>query len=145
MSQKPLGIIDTRSIFWEITDSLISLLKTLTPEDWNVKTCYPNWKVKNIVVHLFQTGIGRLSKQRDFYPTAEKPKALDFSTLVNLIAQSNEGWSEIFDNKISPKLILDQKTGLIWPGNTQNGGFINNKFEKLLVLHLSLPRNIYLR
>lgn len=107
MSQNLLGIIDTRSLFSDLTDSLISLLKNLSPEGWNAKTCYPSWKVKDIVVHLFQTGIGRLSKQRDNFPNAEKPEPMDFSTLVDLIAQSNKDWSDNFGNNISSQLILD--------------------------------------
>jgi hypothetical protein len=103
---KEMKTIDTRSLFMDITDSLISLLKTLSPEDWNAKTCYPNWNVKNIAAHLVQSGIGRLSKQRDSFPTGEKPKTLEFNSLVNFIAQSNDNWSRMFEG-ISPQVILD--------------------------------------
>ena len=99
-------IIDTRILFSEITELLFSLLHSLSPENWNAKTCYPNWTVKDIVTHLFQTGSSRLSRQRDLYPTDQRPAPLDFAELSKLIDQSNSSWTSLLGG-ISPKLLLD--------------------------------------
>ena len=101
-----LGIIDTRHLFKEITDKMISLLKNMDRKDWHSPTCYPEWSVKHIVSHLLQTGISRLSGQRDFYPDKTKPKSLPFNELIRIIENSNDHWSILFE-KISPEIIID--------------------------------------
>ena len=104
--KKP-GIVDTRTIFPEIAEMLISLLGSLNNEDWQKPTCYPNWKVRDIAMHLVRTGLGRLSKQRDGYG-AEEPKTdpVPFEKLCGHIADGNDRWNAVTQN-ISPALILD--------------------------------------
>lgn len=99
-------IIDTRFLLKEITESLISLLYSLKTEEWDSATCYPNWTVKDIVAHLFQTGVNRLSRQRDLYPSNEKPIPITFASLSDLINQSNNQWTGLLHN-ISPQLLVN--------------------------------------
>ncbi len=99
-------IIDTRALFSEITEKLLSLLRSLGREEWNAPTCYPSWKVKDIAAHLLQTGAGRLSRQRDAWPSGEKLPRVDFDTLTDFILQSNEDWTSMLRD-VSPAVLLD--------------------------------------
>ncbi len=99
-------IIDTRELFPEITEALLSLLGSLKPEEWNASTCYPNWKVKDIAAHLIQTATGRLSRQRDSYPSGKTLPSIDFDKLTDIILQSNEDWTSMLRD-VSPAILLD--------------------------------------
>jgi hypothetical protein len=109
MELKRLEIIDARTLLKEVTGGLLALLPELKTADWDLPTCYPVWKVRNIAAHLLQTGIGRLSGQRDRYPTSEKPASVDFKTLVSFISGSNDRWGELFE-AVSPRIITDLLT-----------------------------------
>jgi len=96
--------IDTRNLFRRNTDELRSLLNGLSREQWSNSTCYPEWKVKDIAAHLLQTGLKRLSLQRDSYPSGEPLPALSFEELLKIINSGNDYWQEMFSS-ISPELI----------------------------------------
>lgn len=107
MSKRLLGIIDTRTEFRQVSLRLLELLPQLGPSEWRAHTCYPNWTVKHIAVHLLQTALGRLSLQRDAYPTGKMPQGyVSFDFLADMIARANEEWSELFET-ISPQLVAD--------------------------------------
>jgi hypothetical protein len=105
---KNLELIDTRKLFRKNAEELLNLLSSLHRKQWLSPTCYPNWKVRDIAVHLFQTGLGRLSKQRDKFPDSGMLPSLEFNQLNGIIFNSNESWNILFKN-ISPELI----TGLL--------------------------------
>jgi uncharacterized protein (TIGR03083 family) len=115
-------IIDTRALFSEITEKLLSLLPSLGPEEWNAPTCYSRWKVKDIAAHLLQTGAGRLSRQRDSWPSGEALPSVDFNTLTDFILQSNEDWTSMLRD-VSPAVLLD----MISTTETQLAAFISSQ------------------
>ncbi|MFC0183887.1 maleylpyruvate isomerase N-terminal domain-containing protein [Pseudarcicella hirudinis] len=51
----------------EIDRKLIEILKTLAPEDWNLQTSAPKWKVKDIAAHLLDGNLRNLSSSRDHF------------------------------------------------------------------------------
>ena len=107
MSKRELGKIDTRREFGLISRKLLDLLPQLGPDEWQARTCYPNWRVKHIAVHLLQTALSRLSLQRDAYTPEDAPReAVSFDFLSDMIARANDGWAELFES-ISPQLIVD--------------------------------------
>jgi len=107
MSRHELGKIDTRTEFGLISRKLLELLPQLGPDEWQARTCYPNWRVKHIAVHLLQTALSRLSLQRDAYPPGDSlMDAVSFDVLSDMIARANDGWAELFET-ISPQLIVD--------------------------------------
>lgn len=102
-----MKVIETYHLFSEITDKLISLLETIDDKQWNNSTCYPSWKVRDIVAHLIQTSIGRLSIQRDGYSMfRDFDQELSFEDLSGLIDNSNSNWSALFGT-VSPGILLD--------------------------------------
>ncbi len=60
-------IIETVTLFPELNARLIKLLKGMRADEWNHATNFQNWKVRDIVAHLLDTSIRRLSFQRDGY------------------------------------------------------------------------------
>ncbi len=101
---KDLEIIDTRRLFRRNTEELIGLLEAISREQWSGSTCYPNWKVRDIAAHLLQTGLGRLSKQRDGFPSSAPLPPLSFLELLSIIENGNNHWEEMFAYK-SPEVI----------------------------------------
>lgn len=97
--------IDTRNLFRKNTKELLRLLKTLSREQWQSPTCYPEWKVKDIAAHLLQTGLNRLSRQRDLFPSSEPLPPLCFDEILQIINNGNDHWQEMFAS-ISPELIV---------------------------------------
>ncbi len=107
MAKQQLRIIDTRTEFRQVSRRLLELLPQLGPSEWRARTCYPNWTVKHIAVHLLQTALGRLSLQRDGYPTGNMPQeSVSFDFLTDMIARANNGWSELFET-VSPQLVVE--------------------------------------
>jgi uncharacterized protein (TIGR03083 family) len=106
MGSEQLKPIDARRLLSGATEELLELLPTLEEDDWLKRTCYPEWRVKHIVAHLIQTAIGRLSSQRDGYPSKARPEPLPFNRLAGIIASSNGYWERAFAN-ISPHLLCD--------------------------------------
>jgi len=102
---KNLSVIDTRTLFRKNTDELIILLKSLSREQWLSSTCYPEWKVKDIAAHLLQSGLNRLSRQRDGFPTDGPLPPLGFEDILEIVSSGNDHWQEMFSS-ISPELII---------------------------------------
>ena len=102
-----MRIIETYHLFSEITEKLIILLRGLDKEQWNLPTCYPSWKVKDIVAHLIQTAVGRLSLQRDeYFRKSGFSQQPSFEDLSSVIDHANSSWTDIF-SQTSPRILLD--------------------------------------
>jgi len=99
-------MIDTRYLFQELTSLFISDMEKVPFTDWKTRTCYPTWTVKDIIAHLIQTSLGRLSKQRDHYPNKTQPERMEFRKLAGLIDSSNHLWIQVFKG-ISPEIMFE--------------------------------------
>jgi hypothetical protein len=93
---KTLLPIYTARLCPPLVRKLVALLRSLAPEQWLEPTCYPNWKVKDIASHLLQTGISRLSGQRDAWSPGlwSGPMPAGFTEVANLIARNNKQWEK---------------------------------------------------
>ena len=67
---KPSGPIDTRALFAPLHQELLMMVRTLAPEDWQRQTRAPLWRVGDVVAHLIDSAIRRLSIERDGHPPA---------------------------------------------------------------------------
>ena len=63
----PVGPIWVLDEIAQIDQELISLLKSLHPNDWEKQTVAPLWKVKDVVSHLLDGSIRGVSTSRDKY------------------------------------------------------------------------------
>lgn len=97
--------IDTRHLFKAIALDIIGLLKSVPPAKWNGKTCYPNWRVKDIIAHMLQTAMYRLSKQRDSYKLDSKGGTPEYTQLSGWIEDANERWVSCY-TEVSPEVLL---------------------------------------
>jgi hypothetical protein len=99
--------IDTLTLFPELTSELISLLKSLSIEEWSSPTPIQGRTVKDLVSHLIDGSLRRLSIQRDKYESnSAKVDIKSYSDLVNYIQTMNKDWMHATE-RLSPAILLD--------------------------------------
>ena len=77
-------MIDSLSLFEPLDDELLRLLRTLAREDWNRPTIAGAWTVRDVVAHLLDTPLRRLSFVRDgWLPRVEIRSDADLVRLVD--------------------------------------------------------------
>lgn len=101
--QPPQPIL-VSELFPILLDELISLLNSLTKEEWDLPTACSSWSVKDVALHLLGGDIGILSWKRDGY--SPLPSINSWDHLVSLINEQNELWVK-GTQRISPPLIID--------------------------------------
>ena len=112
-----LPVVDTRSLFRPLCGELTSLLRSLEPEDWLRPTLAGSWRVRDIVSHLLDTALRRLSFHRDgLAPPIERRDGAD---LVSLINGLNATWLHAAA-RLSPRVL----TELYEQASTQLAGFM---------------------
>lgn len=88
--------------FAPLHEALVALLEELSPADWQAPTVAGAWTVKDVVAHLLDTGLRRLSLHRDGYVPPLAP-AESLAAFVNgLNAEAVQ-----FARRLSPGLLLD--------------------------------------
>jgi uncharacterized protein (TIGR03083 family) len=102
---KPVEPILTVELFPPLSAELLSLLKSLQPEEWARPTVCASWSVKDVAAHLLGGNIGRLWR---YDPTARPPKPTTetFDELVTLINHENEEWVRAA-RRISPEVLVE--------------------------------------
>ena len=99
--------IEVRHLFPELYSALIELLQDLSADEWNYSTSSSKWTVKDIVAHLLDTDLRRISFQRDnlIPPTYGKQIEND-KQLLEYINYLNNTWVEV-SKRISPGVLID--------------------------------------
>lgn len=91
--------------FPELLNSLLDLLTSLSPTDWECSTALEGWTVKDIVLHLLGDDVGLLSGRRDSF--SEPQASLDtWRELVDWLNEFNQRWVQA-TRRISPRLLCD--------------------------------------
>jgi uncharacterized protein (TIGR03083 family) len=86
---------------------LLKLLKGLSPADWERRTVLPTWRVKDIVAHLVDTALRRLSGGRDGYrPAGQGPAIHDYTDLVRHVGSIADEWVAAM-SRLSPAVLID--------------------------------------
>ncbi len=81
------------------------MLKSLSPEEWQLQTVAKLWKVKDVAAHLLDGNLRLLSMQRDQY-FGEQPGKLDsYQALVDWLNQLNADWVNA-SRRISPSVMI---------------------------------------
>lgn len=109
---KKLDPIFVMHLFPMLDEELIKLLNDLTDEDWNRPTICSLWNVKDIVSHLLDGNIRKLSINRDNY-FGEKPENLNsYADLVKYLNDLNANWVNA-TKRISPRILIEliEQTG----------------------------------
>lgn len=71
------GIVDTRPFFRPVASALVPVLRGLGPDDWQRGTLAGSWAVRDVVAHLVDLALRRVSFQRDgLVPPLDDPRYL---------------------------------------------------------------------
>src|ERR1700741_4248302 len=90
-----------RRVDQELTD----LLSSLAPEEWDIPTIAPSWKVRDVASHLLDTVLRKLSMVRDscYVEAVEIRSPQDVVALVNRL--NREGVTVY--RRLSPQVLID--------------------------------------
>ncbi len=103
---RPVEPIHTVDLFPALHAQLLTLLRQLEPQDWLKPTVAVPWSVKDMVAHLLDTDMRRLSSQRDgFTPPATEPPPATYHDLVELLNRLNAEWVRAAQ-RLSPQLLI---------------------------------------
>ena len=107
MSLESLRPVDTRGMFRPVSGSLVALLRSLPPDDWLQPTVAGTWRVRDVVAHLLDTTLRRLSFHRDAMtpPPPQGPinSDRDFVAFINGL---NARWVDAA-RRLSPRVLTD--------------------------------------
>jgi uncharacterized protein (TIGR03083 family) len=92
-------------LFPEVRQHLLSLLGTLSVEDWLRPTSARKWNVKDVALHLLGGDIGNLSRRRDAY-MPPGPAISGWDDLVAFINELNASWLAAA-RRMSPRVLCD--------------------------------------
>lgn len=104
---KPAEPIFVTGVYAQLHDELMALLKSLSSDDWHKPTAAGQWQVRDIVAHLLDSDIRRLSFQRDNAPQVPPDKPIEsYRDLVDFLNQLNADWVKAA-RRISPQLLIE--------------------------------------
>ena len=102
----PLPIIDTRPFFRPLAAENLSLLRSLKPDDWLRPTVAGSWRVREVVAHLADTALRRVSLQRDGWQLPGAAAAIAANGLVPFINDLNARWIAA-SSPLSPRVLIE--------------------------------------
>jgi uncharacterized protein (TIGR03083 family) len=100
----PLPIVDTRDAFRPLSLEILEMLRAMAGTDWERQTMAARWRVRDVVAHMIDTALRRLSLQRD-QPAAALPSLTD-RELVALINDLNATWVRVA-GRFSPRVLTE--------------------------------------
>ncbi|HOY14197.1 MAG TPA: maleylpyruvate isomerase N-terminal domain-containing protein [Saprospiraceae bacterium] len=112
--------IYTLNLFPQLDEMLITLLKSLTAEEWQAQTVAKLWKVKDVAAHLLDGNLRALSISRDGY-FGEKPENIhSYQDLVGYLNQLNLSWTNA-TKRLSPEILIQllESSGLEYYNHLQ--------------------------
>lgn len=99
-------MIDVISVFPSLNKALADLLKSLKPGDWNKHTVCPKWTVKDIVAHLLDTNIRRLSIGRDGNSFLKNRKFTTYEEVIDFLNDLNADCPKAM-KRGSPEILIE--------------------------------------
>ena len=100
-------MIETIELFPELTSELVKLLKSISDKEWNKSSPVKGRTVKDLVSHLVDSSLRRISLQRDGHSSlAVKVNIETYTDLVDYIQKLNRDWMDITD-RLSPRILID--------------------------------------
>jgi uncharacterized protein (TIGR03083 family) len=102
----PLPVpIDVLALFPLLDCKLQTLLRSLSPEDWQRPTLARQWTVKDVAAHLLDGNLRTLSMLRDGH-YGEAPEAVDYAGIVAFLNRLNGEWVRAA-RRLSPAVLVD--------------------------------------
>jgi len=87
-----------------VDEKLIGLLSSLTPAEWDLQTVAPLWKVRDVVAHLLDTALRKLSIVRDSW-YVEQVNIRSPEDLIAFINRLNREGVTVY-RRLSPKVLI---------------------------------------
>jgi uncharacterized protein (TIGR03083 family) len=107
MPLAPLPPTDTRPFFRPVSRELVALLRGLTAEAWDKPTIAGAWRVRDVVAHILDGSLRRVSFHRDRHtppaPASPPGSEREFVAFMNGL---NAQWVETA-RRLSPRLLVD--------------------------------------
>lgn len=95
--------VDVRPLFPHERQAMLDLLRALSPAEWAMPTVCPGWDVHDVVGHVLNDYMRRLSGSRDGYSGAI---FADDETLPAYLARTNEEFVRA-SRQLSPQLMIE--------------------------------------
>ena len=102
----PAVPIPTIHLFPKLDQLLIELLRSLSPDDWDMPTLSKQWTVKDIAAHLLDGNLRMLSIARDGYRGDSPVNVNSYRDLVSYVNDLNTIWVLAY-KRISPQIIIE--------------------------------------
>ena len=107
MSLAPLIPIDTRPYFRPVSAALVGVLRRLQPDDWARPTVAGHWVVRDVLAHLLDITLRRLSFHRDGMAPPAPTRAINAERdFVDFINDLNAQWIGA-TKRLSPQVLTD--------------------------------------
>ncbi len=98
--------IYTAPLFAPLHDRLISLLQRLEPRDWTRPTVAGSWQVRDVVAHLLEVDLRRLTVGRDAQ-SIDPGRPIDgYADLVAFLNDLNAQWVAMA-RRFSPRVLIE--------------------------------------
>ena len=103
---RPLEPLYTAALFPPLHQELLALLGGLAPDDWARATVAGSWQVRDVVAHLLDIDLRRLSATRDGHlPTPPDPIG-SYAELVRFLNRLNAEWVSAA-RRLSPRVLVE--------------------------------------
>jgi uncharacterized protein (TIGR03083 family) len=101
------GVVDTRPLFRPVSTELVALLRALPADDWLRPTVAGRWRVRDVVAHLLDTTLRRLSFHRDaLVPPPPDPEIASERDLAGFVNDLNAQWVAA-SQRLSPRVLIE--------------------------------------
>ena len=87
-----------------VDEKLIELLSSLTTDEWNLQTVAPLWKVRDVVAHLLDTALRKLSMVRDSW-YVEAVNITSPQDVIALVNRLNREGVAVY-RRLSPTVLI---------------------------------------
>ncbi len=101
---KQLIPVDVVHLLPALDEKLITLLESLTDEEWQKQTIAKLWTVKDVAAHLLDGNVRIPSMLRDGY-FGEKADVQTYEELVQFLNRLNADWVKAM-KRVSPKMLI---------------------------------------
>ena len=107
MPLEPPLPVDTRALFRPVSGGLVTLLRGLPQERWDCPTVAGQWRVRDVVAHLLDSTLRRLSFHRDGMTPPPPNRAIaSGQDFVDFINDLNAQWVTSA-KRLSPRVLTD--------------------------------------
>ncbi len=107
MSHAAIPPTDTRALFRPVATELVALLRGLSPADFGKPTIAGTWLVRDVVAHIVDFSMRRLSFHRDaLVPPPPKGPITSAGAFVDFINGINAEWVDA-SRRLSPQILTD--------------------------------------